>query len=91
LIFHRGVVTDEGTSIIESDYIAEFLKRREWIPEQYNHVKQVLITCDPNTSNSAKSSEMALIATAHIYGMKVVSTGKDIQVRVNLGLKLGLT
>ena len=73
-INNRGVVSDEGTSLIEGEYIKAFLERKEWTPDEYNSVKHVLITCDPNTSNSKTSSEMSLVATAHIYGMRVVST-----------------
>jgi hypothetical protein len=69
---NRGVVTDEGASLIESEFIKSFLAQKEWEPDEYNSVKHVFITCDPNTSNSAKSSEMALIATIQWHGMRVV-------------------
>lgn len=68
----RGVVTDEGSSLIESEFIKSFIEREHWVPDEHRTVKHVLVTCDPNGSGSANSSEMALIATTQISGQRFV-------------------
>jgi len=67
-----GVVTDEGGSLIESEYIKKFLAMPEHVLDVYTAVKHVLVTCDPNTSGSVGSSEMALMGIINQNGKRVI-------------------
>jgi hypothetical protein len=70
---NRGVVTDDGNSLIEPEFVKMFFNNPPWTPGM-NAVKHVFITVDPNTSNSGTAAEMALVATCQVFGMRVVSS-----------------
>lgn len=70
------MVTDEGNSLIEQEYIKAFLAREEWEPDPHKAIRQVFITCDPCGSGQVQdtsTSEMSLVAVAPIYSERVVS------------------
>ena len=60
-----GVITDNNSSLIEKEYIDAFLKKPFWEPPPFDYPRQILIICDPNSSKTASSSEMALMAIIH--------------------------
>jgi len=73
MTFLSGVVTDGGSSLIEKSFLDKLWKRMEWIPSNDMTVSQILITCDPNCSDSATSADMALFAMINHMGSRVVS------------------
>lgn len=80
-----GVISDEGTSIVEKQYIKKFLKQPLWTLDEYDKVQYVLIMCDPNTLGGATSSEMALTAITHINGKRVVKKNKKFKKKFRRG------
>lgn len=68
-----GVVTSEGTSLIEKEFCTRFFQKELWTADPHRSVPHVFITCDPNTSNTSTSADMALVATIAVHGTRVVS------------------
>lgn len=69
-----GSVGDETISAIEKDYLDYFFdKPTTTIPSDATKPSHAIVCCDPNTSSSGDSSEMALFATTHVQGQRVVS------------------
>lgn len=71
-LLSRGVVTDEGSSLIEKEFVRNFLESPKWSPDKYNSVRHIFITLDPNCSNSPTSSDMAMVAVAPVGLQRVV-------------------
>ena len=58
-----GIITENTTPLIEKEFFQAFLKRPLWEPDPLDPPRRILIMCDPNSSMTASSSEMALFAT----------------------------
>lgn len=67
------MVTDEGGSIFDNNDVREMVEKPEWAPDIREYPKHVFITCDPNTHDSRRSSEMALVAMTLENGRFTVS------------------
>jgi hypothetical protein len=67
-----GVISDEGTSIVDTRDIKSFKEAPLYVFDARDYPKWIMIMCDPNTTGGALSSEMALTAIAFIRGQYVV-------------------
>lgn len=76
--YNRGVVTDEGGSLFDNKDVCQLITKPEWAPDIREYPRHVLITCDPNTHDSRRSSEMALVAMTLVNGHFTVSILKKI-------------
>lgn len=72
-----GVISDEGTSIIDKNSIKKFKELPPYnFVDEMTKPKYIMIMCDPNTTGGAMSSEMALTAITNINGRYVVRIEK---------------
>ena len=70
---NMGVVMDAGSSVIEKRYIERWIDQPRYNPAHLFRADVVVITVDPNGSNAATASEMAIISTALTFNLRVVS------------------
>ena len=69
-----GVVSDEGNSIIEKEFIDRWFDNMErYRPLSNERAPTVLIAVDPNGSCSPNASEMAIVSMAMKWNANVVS------------------
>lgn len=69
-----GVVSDEGNSIIEKEFIDRWFDNMErYRPLSNERAPTVLIAVDPNGSCSPNASEMAIVSIAMKWNANVVS------------------
>lgn len=68
-----GVISDEGGAIVERKFLEKWVDARRYIPEDHERALAVVVAVDPNGSNASTASEMAIVTTALLYGIRVVS------------------
>jgi hypothetical protein len=68
-----GVQMDEGSSFIEKKHIERWFAQERYIPKPSEHVPTVLIAIDPNATDSATASEMAIVSIALKWNGNYVS------------------
>ena len=73
-----GVVSNDGTSLIEHIFIQRFIKRSLWRPEPMTNPKWVIVAYDPNSSGKLGSSESAISAMFIYNGQRVVKKKKNL-------------
>lgn len=69
---NMGVVMDAGSSVIEKRFIERWLKKERYVPSPHFKADAVVITLDPNGSNAATASEMAIVSTALTWNLRMV-------------------
>lgn len=69
---NMGLILDSGASIIEERFLTLWVSQARFIPVQERKADCVVITVDPNGSDAATASEMALVSTALLWGERVV-------------------
>ena len=69
---NMGVILDSGASIIEERFLTRWLEQPRYIPIHERKADCVVITVDPNGSDAATASEMAIVSTALLWGERVV-------------------
>lgn len=69
---NMGVILDSGASIIEERFLTRWIEQPRYVPIHERKADCVVITVDPNGSDSATASEMAIVSTALLWGERVV-------------------
>lgn len=65
---HRGIVCDEGTSLIKKEFLMA-IRNRTYTYSKQTKPKHVFIFCDPNAGGD---DHMALVAAVFVEGKIVV-------------------
>lgn len=69
---NMGVIMDAGESVIEARFLDRWVDSPRITPVSLVRADVVVITVDPNGSNAASASEMAIISTALTCHSRVV-------------------